>query len=168
MTMEGFVKVYGTVAQMITAAVAIVAVSGAYIQIETARANNKELTLRNREAAARQLFRSHLQMEFDHPRFGAAKFDDVRKDGDVEMYRYRTFLAHLLFTCEEIVETMPEDVNWRGACEGRIDDQARILCVSTTPADIATFTKPIQIMVAAAMAAAGKNGVAECQARVSG
>jgi hypothetical protein len=78
------------------------------------------------------------------------------------MFRYGVFMAHLLYTCEEISITMPNDADWGATCQSRIANHAQYLCDQLPDEDLASYDGRVQSMVKSVRAAASEK-VPECQ-----
>lgn len=101
----------------------------------------------NRQSAARQMFRSHLELELKYAAYAEPDFAKIEKAGAVEMHSYGAFVNHLLYTCEELTITTKDDAGWRTACEWRLKAHAAYLCKEVDEEDLGTYDVRIQKMI---------------------
>ena len=101
----------------------------------------------NRQSAARQMFRSHLELEMKYAAYAEPDFDKIAKAGPVEMHSYGAFVNHLLYTCEELTIATKDDAGWRTACESRLKAHAAYLCKEVDKEDLETYDLRIQKMI---------------------
>src|SRR5581483_3428915 len=101
---------FGNYSQVASAVIASLALTGAAYQIATIRSNT-------RETAARQMFRSYLDLAFNNPKFSSPDYDALKKN-TVDLERYGWFVDNLLFTCEEHV-----GYHLRYICDAGVKDQ---------------------------------------------
>jgi hypothetical protein len=166
--MERFTKIFGNLAQIATTFIAAIALLGAFFQLQAVRSNAEKTAAFNREADARRLFQSQVRFEFENPKFTAAKYDELKKDGDAAVTQYHAFVVHLLFVCEEIMGSMPDDPGWREGCQTRIENHIRFICDDLSDEDIKSFNMQIRLTIKDLVEAAkaGKvNGAEECKQR---
>jgi hypothetical protein len=127
---------FGNIAQIFSLVAAVSAAVLVYNQISA-----------NRASTARQMFRTHLELELRHPNFAAPEFDKIKSAGNVELSQYRSFLVHLLYTCEELTIAMDDEPGWHEACRSRLADHPEYLCTKMSKVDLDTYDSRIQVMV---------------------
>lgn len=115
-----FAQRYGNAAQIASAVVAAFALMGVYLQVQS----NLRLS---REGSAREVYRAYLQLAVEHPElaypegFGAGIAREQRA-------RYGWFVSYLLYTCEQILASFPNDPQWQRACLEQIAYHRSYLC----------------------------------------
>ena len=147
-------------AQIASAAVAVIALVFIVIQIQTIKDNNRDTAIKNRESAARQMFRSHLELELNNPKLLVQDFSKIKDGDDVERYRYGVLVNHLLYTCEELVTTMVDDKGWHDTCVLRLWPHAWFLCDPKLA--LHTYHQLMRSLVGSIRWEAGNDGVTEC------
>jgi hypothetical protein len=154
-------KKYGNWAQIASAGVAAIALIFVVFQIQTIKSNNQDTAERNRESNARQMFRSHLELEINNGRLATANFSEIKKAGGAEVLQYGSFVAHLLYTCEELTIAMPDDTGWRTTCEAKLWNHLPLLCDPMFDNDIGTYDKRFQNIIAR-LRIEGSASIPEC------
>lgn len=101
----------------------------------------------NRQSAARQMFRSHLELEMKYATLAEPNFDAIKLAGKVELNQYSAFVNHLLYTCEELTIATRDDAGWRTACESRLKAHSQYLCGEVSKDDLETYDLRIQKMI---------------------
>lgn len=108
---------------MASAALAIVAVSGAVWQVGEARNTQ-------REATAYQAFDSYLRLAIDHPDLVCVPTQEAMEAiaaNDRDNSRYSVFLGIMLSASEQILDARPNDAHWRAAIRDNLKCHAPAL-----------------------------------------
>ncbi len=150
---------WAQIASAVIAAVALVVVG---FQIQTIKTNNREAALQNRESAARQMFRSQLEIEMKNPKLVLQDYSKMSDANESEKLRYIDFVTHLLYTCEELMSTMPGDYGWRKTCALRLQNHAPYLCSPDFEQALDTYHPLVQDLVRSIRQEAGRSGVPAC------
>jgi hypothetical protein len=118
----------GNTAQIASAIAAIVVpifvALSAYIGVTNQIKSGQE---NSRESLAKNIFRSYLQLAFEHPDFAGTNYAHL-KESDKAKTQYRFFVTNLLYSCEEILTVFVGDEEWRHACRTHVEPHARYLC----------------------------------------
>ena len=139
---------FGNVAQFLSPTVAVVGALAAgffvFTQIEA-----------NRQSAARQMFRSHLELEMKYASLAEPDFKKIKDAGKAELHQYESFVNHLLYTCEELTIATHDDAAWRLSCEARLKTHSEYLCSEVSKDDLETYDLRIQKMIITTRCKAG-------------
>jgi hypothetical protein len=121
-------QTHGNVAQWVSAVVASLAlliaaaaVFGAYRQINAIRENGREM-------GAKQVWRSYLELAIQNPKLVEPDYTSIKAKSGEEFIRYRYFVGHLLYGCEEILASFPSDRGWDHACRNELWSHRAYLC----------------------------------------
>jgi hypothetical protein len=93
----------GNLSQGLLTIIAVITVFLAYLQVTSSRRSQREST-------AMEAYRNYLLLSFQHP--GYATPDEGNKK-IIANYKYRWFVAVLLNACDEILDCVPNDVDWK-------------------------------------------------------
>ncbi|HZP77147.1 MAG TPA: hypothetical protein VFB45_13460 [Pseudolabrys sp.] len=146
---------FGNYSQVASAVIASLALTGAAYQIATIRSNT-------RETAARQMFRSYLDLAFNNPKFSSPDYDALKKN-TVDLERYGWFVDNLLFTCEEVVAAFSSDKTWRATCEEHVGYHLRYICDAGVK-DQVTHDPEIAALIKQVIAHSDLTSAPECKA----
>jgi hypothetical protein len=114
----------GNAAQIASAVVSLLALGAIYLQVQ---ANFK----RERENSAREIYRGYLQMAVQHPQLAYPEnAAAIAAMGREDKARYGWFVSYLLYTCEQILATFPEDRGWWLTCQEQVAYHAPYICTS--------------------------------------
>jgi hypothetical protein len=152
----------GNYSQIASAAIAGVALAVVWSQLLTIKANNQDSAQKAREAAARQMFRSHIEVELKYPNLAEPDYGHLKRNGGAEFGQYTSFVTHLLYTCEEVLIAMDDEKGWRSACQSRMSEHSQFLCETLTDDDLVTYGEQVQELVAITRRDAS-NRFAECE-----
>lgn len=129
-------------AQIVSAAVAIVALAGIYVQVHLTRVN----ALR---ASARQVYLAYSQATLQYPRLARPNYLRLKADPDpTELVRYQIYVATMLTAYDEIFQII-DDKEWVASFEYDIQDHLPYLCEQNDKKYFATFTEKTRKLVVA-------------------
>jgi hypothetical protein len=85
-----------------------------------------------REATAKEIYNQYVKLAFENPLYAdpdetIEKYIDVKKDVSKEFTQYKWFVAYMLLACEEILELMPKDKEWKKTIEHQVGYHANYL-----------------------------------------
>jgi hypothetical protein len=148
------------VASSLALVVAFVAVIGAYKQIEGVRRNT-------REAGAKQIWRSYLELGFNNPQFAFPDYAQIKNDENLQFKRYRYFVGQLLYGCEEVLASLPSDRGWNRACHNELENHRAYLCEYVKDNFFEEFEPKMQLFLLAVIneGKAVEPSIIECQTR---
>jgi hypothetical protein len=114
----------GNAAQIASAVVSFAALGAIYLQVQ---ANFKM----SRENSAREIYRGYLHMAVQHPQLAYPEnAAAVAAMGREDKARYGWFVSYLLYTCEQILSTFPNDRSWWLTCQEQVAYHAPYICTS--------------------------------------
>ena len=148
---------YGTVGQLAQAVVTSLGVIAALFQIDMIHDANKE-------ASARQIYLGFLDKQFSYPRFAVPDYERIKQSSADEQILYESFVAYMLYSCEEALEAFSHEPNWRLTCESGVKVHLPFLCehLASDPDYLNTFAANTANFVRAMMAREGLS-VPECK-----
>lgn len=136
-----FWQKYGNLAQIASAVVAIGALIGIYLQVQS----NFKLS---RENSAREIYRAYLQLAVQYPRLAypedAAALAAMKRE---EKARYGWFVSYLLYTCEQILASFPDDPQWRRTCVEQIGYHGPYVCATVIKDELDHYDAPIRMLI---------------------
>ncbi|MCG6206928.1 hypothetical protein LPW26_19970 [Rhodopseudomonas sp. HC1] len=138
----------GNYSQIASAAIAGVALAVVWSQLQTIKTNNRDSAQKARESAARQMFRSHIEIELKYPNLAEPDYRHLKRSGGVDFGQYTSFVTHLLYTCEEVLIAMGDEQGWRSACQSRMGEHSQYLCETLADVDLVTYGEQVQELVA--------------------
>jgi hypothetical protein len=143
---------FGNAAQIVSALIAICALGAIYWQVQF----NFKLS---RDANAHEIYRAYLQMAVQYPRLAYPEADKaVAALPREEQARYGWFVSYLLYTCEQILGSFPDDREWQRTCEVQIGYHASYVCTTVLKDEIDNYDPPLRAMIQKVAATA-----AECK-----
>ena len=143
---------FGNAAQIASAAIAICVLGAIYWQVQF----NFRLS---RENSVHEIYRAYLQMAVQYPRLAYPENDKaVAGMGREERARYGWFVSYLLYTCEQILISLPGDKEWQRTCEEQIGYHAPYLCSTVLKDEIGNYDPSFRALI---QKVAG--GAAECK-----
>jgi hypothetical protein len=132
---------FGNVAQIVSAVIAVGALGAIYWQVQF----NFKLS---REANIHEIYRAYLQMAVQYPRLaypeGENPFAGMNRD---ERARYGWFVSYLLYTCEQILGSFPNDPEWQRTCEEQTRYHASYLCSTVIKDEVKNYDQPLQMLI---------------------
>ncbi|TXG96750.1 MAG: hypothetical protein E6R08_08705 [Nevskiaceae bacterium] len=130
------------VAQIVSAAVAIVALAGIYVQVDLTRVNAQR-------ASARQVYLAYSQATLQYPRLARPNYPLLKANPDpTELVRYQIYVANMLTAYDEIFQII-DDKEWVASFEYDVEDHLPYLCEQNDRKYFASFTPKTQRLVAA-------------------
>ena len=90
-----------------------------------------------RDNAARQAFRSYLELAVRSPAFAVPDYDAIKRNSR-DQSLYETFVTVLLQSCEDALENIEDDAI-KAACETHIGRHARFFCDTFTSDSISNY-----------------------------
>jgi hypothetical protein len=127
-------------AQIASAAVALVALGGIYIQVHLGRLN----ALR---ASARQVYLVYSQATLQYPQLARPNYPQLKCDSNpTELIRYQIYVANMLNAYDEILQIIDEP-EWRASFNYDIVDHMPYLCEQNDPNYYATFYKSTRLLL---------------------
>ncbi|MGY3586644.1 hypothetical protein ACVIGB_004298 [Bradyrhizobium sp. USDA 4341] len=121
------------IAQIVSAAVAIVALAGIYVQVHLTRINAQR-------ASARQVYLAYSQATLQYPRLARPNYLRLKSDPDpTELVRYQIYVANMLTAYDEIFQII-DDKEWIASFGYDIEDHLPYLCEQNDPKYYASFT----------------------------
>lgn len=125
---------FGTVGQLAQAVVTALGVFAALFQINMIRDANQA-------SSARQIYLGYLEKQFDYPRFAAPDYERIKQSSVEEQILYESFVAYMLYSCEEALVAFSREPNWRHACESGVKVHLPFLCehLAANPRYLDTF-----------------------------
>jgi hypothetical protein len=143
---------FGNAAQIASALVAICALGAIYWQVQF----NFKLS---RDNNAHEIYRAYLQMAVQYPRLAYPENEQaVAAMNRDERARYGWFVSYLLYTCEQILASFPDDREWQRTCEEQIGYHAPYVCSTVLKDEISHYDPPMRALIQKVAAAA-----AECK-----
>lgn len=141
---------WGNVAQIAAALIAACGFGAILLQVNEIRGNNQA-------TAARQVYLGYLDLEFKYPEFADPDYEAIKTGDRATRLRYESFVAYLLYACEESLAAFAAREEWRYTCETEIKVHAPFLCEQNArdPGYLRTFNGRTQTFVKAVMTAAG-------------
>lgn len=128
------------VAQIVSAAVAIVALAGIYFQVHLTRVNAQR-------ASARQVYLAYSQATLQNPRLARPNYLRMKSDPDpTELVRYQIYVANMLTAYDEIFQII-DDKEWVSSFEYDIEDHLPYLCEQNDKKYFASFTPKTRKLV---------------------
>jgi len=153
-TQYAFWQRFGNVAQIASAAVAIAALGAIYWQVQF----NFRLA---RENTAHEIYRAYLQMAVQYPSLAypesAAAVAAMKRE---DRARYGWFVSYLLYTCEQLLVSVPNDAGWLRSCKEQIAYHAPYICTSVIKDELANYDARLQSLI---QQVAKSSSAAECQ-----
>ena len=146
---HSFIGVLADVAVIVTASVALLALVLAWHQLRVTR-------LEGRLNLAKTLYREYLAMAIDNPLLSSAAYPFASPRmyefwDDVDMReRYEFYVAHLLFTAEEIL-ALTRSPDWKGAMQ--LNLQYHGLYLATDDARLDLYSEEVRTLARAAIRA---------------
>jgi hypothetical protein len=145
---------FGNAAQIASAVVAIGALGAIYWQVQF----NSRLA---RENTAHEIYRAYLQMAVQHPSLAypesAAAVAAMKRE---EKARYGWFVAYLLYTCEQLLISFPNDEGWLRTCKEQIAYHAPYICTTVIKDELPSYDAELQSLL---QQIAKSSSAAECQ-----
>jgi hypothetical protein len=143
---------FGNVSQMASAVVAVCALGAIYWQVQF----NFKLS---RENSVHEIYRAYLQMAVQHPQLAYPETaKSVAMMPREERARYGWFVSYLLYTCEQILGSFPNDPEWQRTCQEQFSYHASYLCTNVLKDEIANYDASMRAMIQTVAAT-----VAECK-----
>jgi hypothetical protein len=143
---------FGNAAQIASAVVAIFALGAIYWQVQF----NFRLS---RENTADEIYRAYLKMAVQYPQLAYpedhAAISAMTRE---EKARYGWFVSYLLYTCEQIMGSFPDDPEWQRACAEQIGYHASYMCTTVMKDEIGNYGAPLRALIEKVAATA-----AECK-----
>lgn len=132
---------FGNAAQIASAVVAMCALGAIYWQVQF----NFKLS---RENNAHEIYRAYLQMAVQYPRLAypesPAAIAAMSRD---DKARYGWFVSYLLYTCEQILASFPNDPEWQKSCEEQIGYHASYICTSVLKDEIGNYDAHMRSLI---------------------
>ena len=126
-------------AQIISAAVASIAILAVGTQVYFISRNSKE-------SAARQVYMSYSEAALQYPEFVEPDLPKIKTNA-TEYVRYKSFFSHMLFAYDEILEVY-DTPEWRRSFENDINYHMAYLCNDMRPSDDMSFFKKMRVLLA--------------------
>jgi hypothetical protein len=127
-------------AQIVSAAIAVVALIGIYVQVHLARVN----ALR---ASARQVYLAYSQATLQYPQLARPNYRQLTTDPDpTDLIRYQIYVANMLTAYDEIFQIIDEK-EWVASFEYDIEDHQPYLCELKDLKYYATFSKKTRDLI---------------------
>ncbi|CAI1841786.1 hypothetical protein [Serratia ficaria] len=105
-------KFWNDRANIITACIAIIALS---FTIKQLRASRRE----SRRATAYNTYQEYLKLCFENPEFAYGKENEIRKNGRIDN-KYPWFISQMLFAFEQILENDKCDSEWKTSIKSQL------------------------------------------------
>jgi gamma-glutamylcysteine synthetase len=138
---SAFWQRYGNAAQMASALVAILALGAIYWQVQF----NFRLS---RDNNVHEIYRAYLQMAVQYPRLAYPESDTaVASMTREDKARYGWFVSYLLYTCEQILGSFPNDREWQRTCEEQIGYHAPYVCSTVLRDEIGNYDPPMRALI---------------------
>jgi hypothetical protein len=132
---------FGNAAQMASAVVAVLALGAIYWQVQF----NFSLS---RENNAHEIYRAYLQMAVQYPKLAYPENDKaVATMPREESARYGWFVSYLLYTCEQILDSFPNDREWQRTCEAQVGYHAPYICASVLKDEINNYEPALRELI---------------------
>ena len=145
---HAFWQRFGNAAQIASAAIAIAALGAIYWQVQF----NFKLS---RDNNVHEIYRAYLQMAVQYPRLAYPESDTaVASMTREDKARYGWFVSYLLYTCEQILGSFPNDREWQRTCEEQIGYHAPYVCSTVLKDEIANYDPPMRALIQKVAAAA--------------
>lgn len=140
---------WGNAAQIAAALIAVCGFAAVLLQLNELRNNN-------RATSARQVYLAYLDLEFKHPEFAVADYEAIKTSDRATRLRYESFVAYLLYACEEALTAFANLREWRNTCEHDVHAHLPFLCEKSVeePGFLKSYNENTQSFVKTAMAAA--------------
>ncbi|MEO6381188.1 MAG: hypothetical protein ABIO35_04100 [Nitrobacter sp.] len=122
-------------AQMVSAAVGVIAILGVGYQVYSIRSNFNE-------TAARQVYMSYSESVLKYPEFTEPDLASLKKDR-IKYIQYKNFVSHMLFAYDEIL-TVYDTPEWRRSFEDDLKFHMPYLCNETGPELEAIYFKNVR------------------------
>jgi hypothetical protein len=143
---------FGNAAQIASAVIATFALGAIYWQVQF----NFALS---RDANVHEIYRNYLQMAVQYPRLAYPETDKaVASMNREERARYGWFVSYLLYTCEQILTSFPDDREWLRTCEEQVGYHAPYICSTVLKDEINNYETPMRALIQKVAATA-----AECR-----
>jgi hypothetical protein len=146
---------FGNLAQIASAAVAIAALGAIYWQVQF----NSRLS---RENTAHEIYRAYLQMAVQYPSLAypesAAAVAAMKRE---EKARYGWFVSYLLYTCEQLLISFPNDAGWTRTCKEQVAYHAPYICTTVIKEELPNYDAGLQLLI---QQVAKSSSAAECKA----
>jgi hypothetical protein len=153
-TQYAFWQKFGNAAQIASAVVAIAALGAIYWQVQF----NFKLS---RENNAHEIYRAYLQMAVQYPSLAypesAAAVSSMKRE---EKARYGWFVSYLLYTCEQLLISFPNDDAWQRSCKEQIAYHAPYICTTVIKDELANYDAALQSLI---QQVAKSSPAAECK-----
>jgi hypothetical protein len=145
-----FWQKYGTLAQMAQATVALLGFVAVLFQINAIGSNT-------RAASARQVYLGYTDLAFRNPRFAEPNFEQIKAGPREDQVRYESFVAYLLYACEEALAAFTGKQEWQTSCDYDVRNHLPFLCEKNAaePAYLATYATTTQQWIRASLQRAG-------------
>lgn len=143
-------QVFGNAAQLSSALIALLGFAAVLLQLNEIRNNN-------RSVSARQVYLAYADLEFRNPQFAEPDFERIKR-GDAETRtRYESFVAFLLYACEEALIAFASQREWIRSCDADMKVHLPYLCEKTAADSgyIKSYGDRMQSFVKEAMARYG-------------
>ncbi|MEA2980591.1 MAG: hypothetical protein QOF09_2414 [Alphaproteobacteria bacterium] len=149
-----FWQKFGNTAQIASAVVAVCALGAIYWQVQF----NFRLS---RENTVHEIYRAYLQMAVQYPRLAypenAAAVAGMARE---ERARYSWFVSYLLYTCEQILGSFPNDAEWQRTCAEQISYHGPYVCTTVIKDEIDHYDPPMRALI---QQVAKSSAAAECK-----
>jgi hypothetical protein len=143
-----FWQKFGNAAQIGSAVIAVFALGAIYWQVQF----NFKLS---RDANAHDIYRTYLQMAVQYPRLAYPEAANAVAEMNREQRaRYGWFVSYLLYTCEQILTSFPDDPEWQRACDEQVRYHADYMCTTVVKDEIKNYEPPVQALIRKAASAA--------------
>lgn len=141
---------YGTLAQMAQATVALLGFVAVLLQINT-------ISVNNREASARQVYLGFTDLAFRNPKFSVPDYEQIKAGPQDDRVRYESFVAYLLYACEEAIAAFRSSSEWQASCDYEVRNHLPFICekVAAEPAFLATYATNTQQWIKTSLQRAG-------------
>jgi hypothetical protein len=136
-------KTFGNLAQIVSAAVALVALFFIYRQVVHLQASEQR-------TAARQVYLSYSEAAIRYPEFARPDYAKITKP--LEQVRYGFFVAHMLFAYDEILKVF-DDPEWKASFKYDLQMHLPYLCQLNDPAFFNQFFEQMRTLINEARAA---------------
>jgi hypothetical protein len=144
---------HGNTAQMVSAFMAVAGIGALMLQLNAIRSNG-------REATAQQIYLNYVRVALDYPQFAQPDYDRIEAGDEGDKIRYRSFVALMMFACDEALENIDSD-EWRRSCGYDLQTHARFLCEKADARFLSQFSSRMGQLVTAAMNEA-RASIPEC------
>jgi hypothetical protein len=132
---------FGNAAQIASALVSIFALGAIYWQVQF----NFKLSRGNN---AHEIYRAYLQMAVQYPRLAYPEnAQAVATMNREERARYSWFVSYLLYTCEQILGSFPDDREWLRTCEEQIGYHAPYICSTVLKDEIGNYDPQMRAVI---------------------